>query len=444
MSNPLAVSAVTVSLLELLNTMARETDPPGPSDVTLSYAPPDKADNASAKLNVYLFRVDTNAALDNSDLPFRASNGELVRQPVSALTLRYLVSAYGQSYDQLDAQHTLARAIRILNDTPLLTRSQIRAAMTAWATKWKPISQTDLADGPESVRFTRVPMSDDEMSKLWSSFNTAHRLSVVYEASAVLVERKRPARAGPPVRRPLVSVHPLRRPVIESVSPQFVRATHKIEIEGRNLRADTVRLRFPTGPYTPQATDTVGDERIEVALPAGLLPGVTPVQVLHDVMLSDPETPHRGFESNIAVTTLIPELLTAGPGTPSKLPPPPAAPLPGQPPPAGFFKVTVGTDFTLTVKPGVGREQRLELILTPLDPAARTATGTRVIDVPRRPDSDPETSPTATFRLLAGFPLGNYLIQVRIDGAESALEPETDPARAAINPYAGPWIRVES
>jgi Pvc16 N-terminal domain len=444
-SNPLAISAVTVSLLELLNTMTKETDPAGPTGFELSYAPPDRADNSSAKLNVYLYRVDTNAALDNSDLPFRDPNGQLVRQPVSALSLRYLVSAYGPSWDQLDAQHLLARAVRILNDTSLLTRAQIRAAMTAWATKWKPINQSDLADAVESVRFSRVPVSDDELSKLWSSFNTAHRISVVYEASAVLVDRKRTTQAGPPVRRPLVHTVPMRRPAIEAVSPQFVRATDKIRIEGRNLNADVVRLRFPNGPYTPQVTDSVGDERIEVRLPAGLLPGVTPVQVLHGVLLGDPPSAHAGFESNPAVTTLIPELLTAPtpPGTPAKLPPPPSAPLPGQPLPSGAFKVTAGSDFNLTVKPAVGRDQQLALLLTALDPSKRAAMGTRVIDFPRRPAGDPETSTTAKFRVPTGFPQGDYLVQVRIDSAESALEPETDPARAAINPYAGPWIRVE-
>jgi hypothetical protein len=41
-----------------------------------------------------------------------------------------------------------------------------------------------------------------------------------------------------------------------------------------------------------------------------------------------------------------------------------------------------------------------------------------------------------------GTPAGNYLIQLRVDGAESELEPETDPARAAVNPSGGPWIRV--
>jgi hypothetical protein len=443
-SNPLAVSAVTVSLLELLNTMSKETDPAGPTGFDLSYAPPDRVDNASAKLNVYLYRVDTNAALDNSDLPFRGSNGQVVRQPVSALTLRYLVSAYGGSYDQLDAQHILSRAVRILNDTSLLTRAQIRAAMTAWATKWKPISQSDLVDELESVRFSRVPINDDELSKLWSSFNTAHRLSVVYEASVVLVERRRPTSSGPPVRQPLVHTVPMRRPAIESISPQFVRATDKIRIEGRNLAADVVRLRFATGPYTPQVSDSVTDERIEVKLPPGLLPGLTPVQVVHQVLLGDPPSPHAGFESNPAVTTLIPEVLTApAPGPPAKLPPPPPAPLPGQPLPSGAFRVAVGTDFNLTVKPAVGRDQQLALVLTPLDPANREAMGTRVIDFPRRPATDPETSPTAKFRVPAGFPLGNYLVQVRVDGAESALEPEADPARAAVNPYAGPWIRVE-
>jgi Pvc16 N-terminal domain len=443
MSNPLAISAVTVSLLELLSGMTTEPNGPKATDVAFTSDPPDvAAKDAKQKLNVYLYRVVANAAIDNSDLPFRNGNGDVVRQPVSALTLRYLVSAICPN--QLDAQHVLARAVRILHDSAFLTPDQIRKSITAWSNKWQPIAFVDLADQIESVRFSAVPMGEDDISKLWSAFHTSHRLSVVYEASAVLVERTRTTTAGPPVRRALVTAATLRRPSIEAVSPQFVRAGQTIEISGRNLRGDGLRVRFPIGPRAPQQGDTVSDTRIEMALPSGLSAGVTAVQVLHQAMLGDPPAAHRGFESNLAATVLIPEIVSFGPPGPAKpFPPPPAAPLPNQPQtPTGTIAVNAGTDFTLTVNPQVGREHRVELLLTSLDPARRESGGTRAIAVPPRPATDPPSSATLKLQVPQGTPAGNYLIQLRVDGAESELEPETDPARAAINPSGGPWIRV--
>lgn len=444
MSNPLAISAVTVSLLELLSGMTTEPNGPKATDVSFTSDPPDvAAKDAKQKLNVYLYRVVPNAALDNADLPYRNRNGEVVKQPVSALTLRYLVSAIAPN--QLDAQHVLARAVRILHDSAFLTPDQIRNAITAWSNKWQPIAFVDLADQVESVRFSAVPMGEDELSKLWSAFNTSHRLSVVYEASAVLVERTRTTTSAPPVRRALVTAATLRRPSIEAVAPQFVRVGQTIQISGRNLRGDGLRVRFPTGPRAPQQGDTVSDTRIEMTLPTGLSAGITPVQVLHEAMLGDPPVAHRGFESNLAATVLIPEIVSFVPpgGTAKPLPPPPRAPLPNEPQaPTGAIVVNAGADFSLTVSPPVGRDQHAELLLTSLDPARRETAGTRAIAVPTPPATDPPSSATIKVQVPQGVPGGNYLLQLRVDGAESELEPETDATRAAVNPSGGPWIRV--
>jgi hypothetical protein len=181
-----------------------------------------------------------------------------------------------------------------------------------------------------------------------------------------------------------------------------------------------------------------------MALPSGLSAGITAVQVLHQAMLGDPPVAHRGFESNLAATVLIPEIVSFGPPGPAKpLPPPPAAPLPNQSQtPTGTIVVNPGTDFTLTVNPQVGRDQRVELLLTSLDPARRESEGTRAIAVAPRPATDPPSSATLKLQVPQGTAVGNYLIQLRVDGAESELEPEIDPARAAINPSGGPWIRV--
>jgi hypothetical protein len=51
------------------------------------------------------------------------------------------------------------------------------------------------------VRLTLLPLSLDEVSKLWTAFQGQYRLSAVYEASVVLIESNRDVRAPLPVLR---------------------------------------------------------------------------------------------------------------------------------------------------------------------------------------------------------------------------------------------------
>ena len=66
---------------------------------------------------------------------------------------------------------------------------------------------------------------------------------------------------------------------------------------------------------TPAAADLT-PERIALPLtsplPAGLLAGVKGVQVIHRIKMGDPETDHRGTESNVAAFVLRPTI-TNGP-----------------------------------------------------------------------------------------------------------------------------------
>ena len=63
-----------------------------------------------------------------------------------------------------------------------------------------PLATADLDGDVELVKLTPLPQTPDDMSKLWSALNQSYRLSVAYEASAVLIKRRRTTRAAPPVR----------------------------------------------------------------------------------------------------------------------------------------------------------------------------------------------------------------------------------------------------
>ena len=80
-----------------------------------------------------------------------------------------------------------------LHTHPMLTRQMIEDAIN----EYSDLSGSNLAGEIEKVKFTPVPLSLDELSKLWSVlFQTPHALSIVYQASVLLIDAgKHP---GPP------------------------------------------------------------------------------------------------------------------------------------------------------------------------------------------------------------------------------------------------------
>ncbi len=51
------------------------------------------------------------------------------------------------------------------------------------------------------MRITLQPLSVEEISKLWTAFQTQFRTSVSYQVSVVLIESQRPAKTPLPVLR---------------------------------------------------------------------------------------------------------------------------------------------------------------------------------------------------------------------------------------------------
>ena len=401
MSNPFAIAAVTATFSQLLGRVAEEATLAG---ATVSTQPPDLArstEDGGRQLNLFLYEVVPNAAWRNMDLPFRNEDGELSGRPLLSLNLHYLLTAYGDGDDDLDAHHLLGHAMSLVHDESVLTRAQIRAAIVAEPA----IAQSDLADQVELVKLCPQPLSLEEMSKLWSIFQTInYRLSVAYEASVVLIERPRPIRPTLPVRAANLYVLPFRQPVIESVSPQVAHVDETLRIQGRNFKGDVVRLRFGTTLADP---DRVTERRIEASLPAELLAGVNTVQVVHELNLGSPPTAHRGFESNLAAFILAPRITTAPP-----------------------LSVARGSSLALAFEPAVARAQRVAALI-----------GDREIALAPR---DPGTPPLSTlhFPIPSTFPTGTFLLRLRVDGAESPLEVDENPASPTFNQYVGPQVTI--
>jgi Pvc16 N-terminal domain len=179
MSNSLAIAAVTTTLRNLITPAILNELGSG----TVTAKPPDKArepgDNGN-QINIFLYQVLPNGSLRNMDLPNRVKPGE-TGQPPLALNLYYLMTAYGKDNDDILAHRLLGKAMQILHDFAVLNPADIKTAL----------AESELHNQLERVRITLQPMSTEEVSKLWATFQTQYRISASYELSVVLIDSSR-------------------------------------------------------------------------------------------------------------------------------------------------------------------------------------------------------------------------------------------------------------
>lgn len=401
MSNPLAIAAVTATLSQYLSGVAAD---PTLAGTVVTVHPPDRARVAGTtgrQLNLFLYQVTPNAGWRNMDLRIRDDSGSLVNQPVLALDLHYLLTAYGQNDDELDAHHLIAYAMSLIHDRSVITPAQIRAAIAAQPE----VADSDLADQFEMIKLCPHVLTEDELFKLWSAFQIHYRLSVAYEASVVLIERPVPTRVALPVLKPQVFALPMHRPVINAVSPSILPPGGTLAIQGYNLKGDTgtaVEVHFSETvvPVSPTV-----DTELTVTLPANLQAGINTVQVVQQLNFGTAQAPdpHRGFASNLLPFILTPLITTPEP-----------------------INATRGGTLTLTVTPPIGRLQAVMLLLSD-----------QALAIPARPTTGPATITTLDFPIPATFPAGTYLLRVQVDGAASQLT--VDPTS---NQFTGPTVTV--
>jgi hypothetical protein len=172
MSDSLAIAAVTSALRQRLQ-RALDASLPG---TRVTIRPPDKARDSQVgnQVNLFLFQTSPNASWRNV-APEPAGPGGL-RPPPLALNLLYIMSAHGRDDDDPEpfSHRLLGETMRVLHEQPVLDLAEPGLAP---------------AGGAARVRVTLQPLSLEEMTKLWTIFQTPYRLSVVYEATVVLIDR---------------------------------------------------------------------------------------------------------------------------------------------------------------------------------------------------------------------------------------------------------------
>ena len=407
MSNYLAVATVTATLQSVLDKIVGD-DVTGATATTVR--PEAKVHGLpTLGVNIFLYEIAPNVASRNLDLPTRSGNGQAaVQRPAAALDLHYLLSFYGDA--DLGAQRVLGSVVRYLHSRPLLTRKMIQDTVQAISF----LGLSNLADAEEPVRFSPLSLSLDELSKLWSIFfQTPYVLSTAYRASVVFIEEELTPVTALPVRERQVFAVPFQQPFIENLDPQIVEKGAILTIRGQNLRGDVTNIKFGDALTAPAS---ITNEQITVPLPSALLPGVRTAQVIHDFDFGTGipgNEPHRGFESNVAPFILQPTITTPMPVT-----------------------VARGGTLTLDFAPQkIGREQSVALLLN-------SDTNNYVIPLPTRPPTDPLTASSFGFEIPAALATGQYFLRVRVDGAESALDVDTNKLSPTYNQYIGPIVTI--
>jgi hypothetical protein len=244
------------------------------------------------------------------------------------------------------------------------------------------------------VKYTQVPLSLEELSKLWSVFfQTRYTVSVAYRATVVLIEAADTPGRVLPVRVRDIAVAPFQRARIDDVVPAdpertIVELGDTVAIRGSRLAGDIVRVRVGAAELDP-VPGTVEPTRLEVELddPA-LRAGILGVYVVYA----------GGSESNAAPLVLRPRIAVVQAEVTDALVP-------------------------LELEPPVGRRQRVKLFLNELDAPATRAPHAYVFDAPAQNGiADPLVTETDRIDFpVAGVEPATYLVRVLVDGAESEL-----------------------
>jgi Pvc16 N-terminal domain len=366
---------------------------PDLTDTTVTILPPDKArgTNNANQLNLFLYQVLPNSAWRNMNIPSQVGPGETGSPPL-ALTLHYLVTAFGRDNDTSlpFGHHLLGRAMSILFDHAVLGPDEIRAATAA------ALPTSDLDKQVERVRITLQPMSLEEISKLWSGLVTQYRLSVGYEISVALIESTQPKKTplpvlmrgpgdkGPSSQASLLPPFPTLDEIQFPNGQISARLNDILLLKGHNLSGTNVKIVFNHPLWTapvdlnPQAGE--GDTQVSVQIPNS--PANWPAgSYTISVGVQRPSETFRRT-TNLLSLALAPRIAV----TPAS---------------AAGPNVT----YTAACSPEVRAEQRASLLLGDQEILAQP---------------HPARTASLTFQAV-NLTAGDYFVRLRVDGVDSLL-----------------------
>ena len=407
MSNSLAIAAVTATLRQLLDKGINSVI----NGVSVTTQPPDVADSKKNLVNIFLYQTMINPAWRNMDMPRQTKPNETGLPPLP-LNLYYLITAYSNSDDSPEpfSHRILGQAMSVLHDNPVLSSDEIKAALPP-----DDLKLYDLYDQIEHVRITPQPMTLDEMSKLWTIFQTKYRISTAYQVSVVLIESSRASRTplpvlrrgqedrGPEAQGNMLSPLPTLTGIKLATKTQpGAQLGEKLTLSGYQLDGDSLLVRFENPRLTnpndigPLAAITTSDQTdVEVTLPNDANAQTDWVAGFYSVSIevtnnADAANPKR--TTNALSFSLAPRILTINP--------------------TATLAANGDFELTLTCSPQVRQGQRATLLF-----------GGNEIKAEPPPDPPPAQTDTLKFQIapVTAASIGEYYLRLRVDGVDSLL-----------------------
>jgi hypothetical protein len=429
MSSALAIASVTQVLRDLLNNGIIDRDVSGATgvDVVVTCFPPDRVPTSGneekSQLNLFMYMVSQNQGWRNQNFPSVNANGDRVTNPYLALDLHYLLSAY--SPHELHQEILLGYAMQLLFENPVLPREAIRKSLTSpvggfvggtLPPNLRALSTSGLADQLEMIKIVPETLNTEEISKLWTAFQTNYRPTTAYRVTVVLIESERSVKSALPVKQRQVYVQPFKTPVITAILSQSAPAqpivanqkilkSYTLIIDGEQLDADIVHVNIDGIIITPHKAD-ITDNRISFLLPPALPAGIHEITVSHPTLMGSPPVQHKGITSVPATFALSPIIL--GPITISAV---------------AHSGGRLSANLTLKVNPIANPGQTIFLILNEYF-ASGTGSTTALSYSFKAQLIEPLSPPVPTADVLvhiSGVVPGKYLVRIQIDGAESPL-----------------------
>lgn len=411
MTSMLGIASVTAVLKHQLDVrLADQLNDSGIGNIKVTVLPPDQAFKTNQKdenrLNLFLHRVSPNAAWRNAQQPSHNRSGERIANPPLALNLHYLLAASGS--EEFFAEILLGSAMQFFHEQPVLSKKAINDALAAVQTP-APLATSELAEQVEQIKITLENLSNEEISRIWSSTMTHYRSTVSYQVSVLLIQSKHSTKSSLPVKTRSLTVLQLLNPTIKAVENAVggdkpIVASSEVVIHGTGLQGDITEV-WISGQNLSANIIELNDNQIKLqlppALPAVLYAGVKTVRVIHQVDVSQPNqvAQHRSiFESNIETFILRPSITAvSGPNNDA---------------------------LSVQLNPAVHKSQRVVLLLNQIQTTGvpnaysfEAPTGNGIVAPATETD-------TVTFKLKA-LP-GIYLVRVQVDGAESILSMTND------------------
>lgn len=418
MSDRRAIGAVTASLTALvkdaLGGVLPVTDATNlrPGEAVGALDPP--------SVNVYLFRAVPSAALRSAAAPTRDARGRVIQRPVAAWELSYLLTFVGKE-SELEPELLLGATVTALTALPLLQRgfvASVDTALTSELGNRRLAAGSGLDEQVQLVRFTPMDLSMEVMSQLWSSLTSEpYALSTAWQAGVVLMTadlEPAPSLAvggGAHLTTTLVG-----RPHLEAVKDSGgpgkpVTISSTLVLTGVHLRGAHTVVRLGELEVLLDAHEgSSGRLEVDLSPDSGsgpvaldLAPGTLGVGVRHLVDVSDdPLTPglRPGSASNVLPVLLRP--VVAAPPT-----------------------FTDGGDgpstITVVVQPEPDEAWEYALLLNEHGVQKPRA---RMLDTWSIREAT-ATEPRAVVFERGDVPAGDWLVRIRVNGADSLLTPDS-------------------